>query len=346
MTGIPFVSVIIPCRNEEDFIETVLQNVIAQDYPYDKLEVFVVDGASTDKTKDIAYDLAVKYPFIHVLDNPEKIVPYALNLGIRESRGEVIVRMDAHSEYPADYISSLVKNLFELNADNVGGVWITQPADSSLMAQAIAAATSHLFGIGNALYRLGASAPKQVDTVPFGCYRREVFDKIGLFDEQLIRNQDDEFNGRLIKKGGKIFLIPSVKIKYFARNTLGKLAKMFYQYGLFKPLVNNKLGFPATLRQIVPPIFVFMVIALLAFSFLAGLAVFLFILVFLFYLAANILFSLYISVKSRIILFPFLLITFPVIHFSYGYGYLKGIVKFVWRKQHMKMKTDSVPINR
>jgi glycosyltransferase involved in cell wall biosynthesis len=345
MTSVTFVSVIIPCRNEESYIEAVLKNVIAQDYPHDKLEVFVVDGASTDESKDIASAIAVKYPFIQVLDNPEKIVPYALNLGIRQSRGEVIVRMDAHSEYPADYISSLIKNLFELNADNVGGVWITQSADFSLMARAIAAATSHPFGIGNALYRLGATAPREVDTVPFGCYRREVFDKIGFFDEQLIRNQDDEFNGRLIKNGGKIFLIPSVKIKYYARSTWSKLSRMFYQYGLFKPLVNSKLGHPATFRQLVPPLFVLTVIASTLLSFFNPEILGIFLLLPAIYFSFDLIFSFLISIRTKISLLPLLFITFPVIHFSYGYGYLRGIVQFTFLRRHKQQKTE-FPITR
>src|SRR3569832_655436 len=201
----PFVSIIIPCRNEEKFISETLRNIIHQDYGKDKMEVIVVDGNSTDFSKEIALQLSSKYSFISVLNNPAKIVPHALNLAIRESRGEVIVRMDAHSIYPDNYISSLINTLMELDTDNVGGVWITEPGNSSIMAKAIAMATAHPFCIGNATYRLGAEKPIQVDTVPFGCYRKKIFEKIGRFDEDLTRNQDDEFNGRLIFFGGFFF---------------------------------------------------------------------------------------------------------------------------------------------
>jgi glycosyltransferase involved in cell wall biosynthesis len=342
----PFVSVIIPCRNEQSFIEATLRNIVEQDYPKDKLEVYVVDGNSTDKTKNIALSVASKHNYIRILDNPDKIVPHALNIGIKKSKGEVIVRMDAHSEYPPDYISVLVKNLFDLNADNTGGVWLTQPGAKTYVARAIAAASSHPFGIGNAIYRIGTSAVKQVDTVPFGCYRRNVFEKIGFFDIELIRNQDDEFNGRLIKNGGKIFLIPSVKIKYYARSTWSKLSRMFYQYGLFKPLVNMKLGYPATVRQLAPPLFVCSLILLLFLSSFISLAGQLFILIASFYILANIAFSIQLSFTSRILLFPFFLVTFPIIHFSYGFGYIHGIMRFVILRKHKREHNEEIDINR
>jgi glycosyltransferase involved in cell wall biosynthesis len=343
---IKFISIVIPCRNEEAFIAEVLDNVIAQDYPKSHMEVFVVDGESDDKTAAIIKKYAQDYPFIQFLSNPEKVVPFALNKAIRKSKGDVIVRMDAHSIYPFDYVSRLVKGLEEFNCENTGGVWITEPANKSSKAAAIAKATSHPFGIGNAYYRLEVKEPKQVDTVPFGCYKRSVFDKIGSFDEDLVRNQDDEFNARLIKNGGKIFLLPDVKIRYFARETLRKTSKMFYQYGLYKPLVNLKVGQAATIRQFVPLAFLLFVLVFTPLSFVGSYFFLLFRIGMLFYFAVDAFVSISLAAKSKNghKILGYLLVLFPIIHFSYGYGYLAGIFRFIiFRK---KIDHSSVNVNR
>jgi glycosyltransferase involved in cell wall biosynthesis len=251
-----YVSVIIPCRNEIRFIDALLKTLNSQDWPIDKVEWIIVDGVSDDGTREHLLKSLGNYPALKVLDNPAKYVPQALNMAILQAKGDVIVRMDAHSGYPVDYISRLVRALDEHNADNTGGVWITQPGANTTEAMAIALATSHPLGIGNASYRLGADRPKEVDTVPYGCFRRDVFTRFGMFDEDMIRNQDDELNARIVKGGGKILLLPDVFIEYHARETVMKMSSMFYQYGLFKPLVNLKVGSPATLRQFAPPILV------------------------------------------------------------------------------------------
>lgn len=340
------VSVIIPCRNEEAYIGKVLDNVLAQDYPSTLLEVFIVDGESEDSTKTIIDRYVQAHPHFHFLSNPQKVVPYGLNKAIRKASGSIIVRMDAHSEYPTDYISLLVKGLATFNCDNTGGVWITEPANGSHKAVAIADATAHPFGIGNAQYRLDVKSPKKVDTVPYGCYRREVFDRIGLFDQDLVRNQDDEFNARLIKHGGSIYLLPDVKIRYFARDRVLKTSRMFYQYGLYKPLVNLKVGKPATLRQFAPPLFTLFillgsVLSLISSDFLwafsAGVSI---------YLLSDFLVSLSIVIGKKrpmsVLFFIFWL--FPLIHLSYGYGYLAGIIRFVLLGK--SVQHSAVDINR
>jgi glycosyltransferase involved in cell wall biosynthesis len=348
MSGLqPFVTIIIPCRNEERYIRKVLENISVQDYPDHLTEVIVMDGMSTDLTANIVSEFAKLHPYISILENPFRVVPHALNLAIRNARGEIIVRMDAHAEYPENYISSLVKYLNHLNADNVGGVWITMPGDATLMAKAIAYATSHPFGIGNALYKLGGDKPIETDTVPFGCYRREIFNKIGLFDEDLIRNQDDEFNARLKKKGGKIYLIPDIKIKYYARPTLKRTASMFYQYGLFKPLVNSKIGYPATLRQLAPPS---MIIGLSCLLFLSVFSSQAFVLLKIFagiYFFSALIVALLIAVnKNNLKVFFPLLVIFPIIHFSYGWGYLHGILKFNCLRAHERKILKQIESSR
>lgn len=323
------VSIIIPCRNEEAFIGKVLENIREQDYDLNKLELLVVDGRSDDTTAAIVRKYASKHSFVRLLDNPFGVVPQAMNIGIREARGEVIVRMDAHSIYPVNYVSRLVSELKRLDADNVGGVWDTRPGNDTLMARAIAKATSSPFGIGNAQYRLEQNEVKQVDTVPYGCYRASVFEQIGLYDEELVRNQDDELNARLINNGGKIFLIPDVRIKYFARAELDKMMKMFYQYGLFKPLVNKKLGKPATVRQFFPPALVLANMGILIALFTPR-AYYAFFAVWAPYLLLAGLFSKSAAFKDRDVPLAMLLpVVFIAIHLSYGWGYLVGVVKFV-----------------
>ena len=340
----PFVSVVIPCRNEEPFIAKVLHDLEKQDYPKGHFEILLAEGRSEDKTREIILDFAALNADIKLIDNPQKIVPTGLNAAIRQARGEVIVRMDAHSEYPTNYLSELVTHLQHLNADNVGGVWITLPGAPTSVARAIALATSHPFGIGNASYRLGAKEIKKVDTVPYGCYKREVFDRIGLFDEQLVRNQDDEFNARLIQSGGSIYLIPWVHIRYYARPTIAKMRKMFFQYGLFKPLVNKKTGKPATLRQFVPPLFVLSLLATLLLGFWRWPFWVLFALLVLLHLLAGLYVGFKLAGKSEEKLSPWIFPrVFFLIHLSYGWGYLRGLMKFAFSQDK---RTQTIELSR
>ncbi len=319
------VSVIIPTRNESKYIGDTLKSVFMQDYPSQFVEVIIADGESDDDTKAVVEELIVKHSNVKLISNPERIVPYALNYAIVASSGDIIIRMDSHSSYPQNYISRLVGELERLKSDNVGGVCITLPANDDLIPTAIALSISHPFGIGDSTFRVGSDKIKEVDTVPFGCFRRTLFDEIGFFDTDLIRNQDDEFNGRLLKNGGKIHLIPDVKIKYYARSDIKSLVKMFYQYGLFKPLVNKKLGAPATLRQFVPPLFLLFLLS----GLLLPMLPFIFVMAWLFFVAfyffMSIIVGLILATKEKrftlLIVIPFL---FPLIHISYGWGYLRG----------------------
>ena len=328
-----FVSVVCPVYNEEKFIANCINSIIRQDYPKEYMEVFLVDGMSSDLTRSIIMDYVNRYSFIHLLDNPDKIVPPALNIGIRKAKGDVLIRIDGHCTYPVNYISVLVRNLYELGADNVGAVWNTLPAKNTSLCKAIAVGVSHKFGIGNSLHKVGVKDITETDTVPFGCFRKDIFDRIGEFDEELIRNQDDEFNARIIKNGGKIYLIPDLVIDYYARDSIYKVSKMFYQYGLFKPLVNKKLGFPATLRQFFPLLFVVgLILGGLLSLFLLSVR-YIYVVVLLLYLLISLSFSLIESLKHKDwrLLF-FLPWIFFVIHISYGWGYLHGIYKILKRE--------------
>lgn len=327
------VSIICPVYNEERFIDRCILSIIAQDYPKESLEVLFIDGRSTDKTRELVEKYTKEHPYIRLLDNPQQVVPYALNKGVEESTGEVVMRIDGHCAYPTNYVSELVRYLYELDADNVGGVWNTQPANDSAICQAIALASSHPFGVGGSMHKIGASEIMETDTVPFGCYKREVFEKTGLFDNDLVRNQDDEFNGRLLNKGGKIFLIPQVIINYTARDSIRKMRKMYYQYGLYKPLVNKKLGAPATIRQFFPLLFLIGLVAggllsifslWIRYAYLAVLAL---------YLIIGLVVGSMGAIRTRkpvmALLMPWVFLN---IHLSYGWGYLMGIIKVMGNK--------------
>lgn len=327
------VSVICPVFNEEKFIEACIMSIIEQDYPQDAMEIIFVDGRSTDHTADIIRRYMQDYPFMKLIDNPERIVPYALNRGLQEAKGEVIMRLDGHCTYPTNYISELVKYLYLLNADNVGGVWNTQPAKDTPICQAIALASSHPFGVGGSMHKIGVSKIIETDTVPFGCYKREVFKKTGPFDTDLVRNQDDEFNGRLLNLGGKIYLIPQVIINYTARDTLCKMRQMYYQYGLYKPLVNKKLGAPATVRQFFPLLFLLGLFVGGICSIFSSFILQLYTTILLVYLFVGIVVGSMGAIRAHqpllVILMPYV---FFNIHMSYGLGYLVGIFSVIRKK--------------
>lgn len=251
----PFVTIVVPCRNEARYIAHCLESILANDYPQDRLEVLVVDGRSDDRTREIVASYAARHGTIRLVDNPKRITPAALNAGIGAARGDIIMRMDAHVLYPVTYIGTLVTALEETGADGVGGPIATLPADDTPTARAIALALSHPFGVGNSQFRTGVTERRWTDAVAFGCYRRTVFDRFGRFDEELVRNQDDEFDLRLVKQGGRLLLVPDAISGYYARATLGQVGRMFYQYGYFKPLVARKLGRVMTGRQLVPSLF-------------------------------------------------------------------------------------------
>jgi glycosyltransferase involved in cell wall biosynthesis len=323
------ISIIIPCRNEEKYIAQCLDSIIANGYPKDQLEVLVVDGMSDDGTRTIIETYAIKYGYITMLDNEKKITPSALNIGLRNAKGTTIMRMDVHVIYPENYISGLLRWLAKTGADNVGGICLTCPAKRTLMAEAIAMGMSHWFGVGNSYFRIGTSEPRWVDTVPFGCYRREVFEQIGMFDEELARNQDDEFNLRLINNGGRILLVPDIVLYYYARDSLQKLWRMYYQYGYFKPLVIRKIGGILTIRQVVPAMFVLSMLISgilapwlpLAGKVLAAVVVP--------YAIVNLGCST-VTALQRGAKYGFVLpVVFLVLHLGYGLGFLRGIVDFL-----------------
>lgn len=339
------VSIVMPCRNEADHVAHAIRDALAQERRGFDIEVLVAVGPSRDDTHAIVERIAREEPAVRLVENPAGVVPHGLNAAIRQARGAYIVRLDAHSRYPKDYVAVLVEGLERLHADNVGGVWETVPANGSDKAWAIARVLSSPLGVGNAHFRLGTTGERAVDTVPYGCFRRELFDRVGYFDEDLVRNQDDEHNGRILRAGGRIMLLPQVVIRYYSRDRLGKLWRMYREYGLFKPLVNLKLGKPATLRQFAPPLFV---LALLGLPLLAPLHAWIapaWVALVSVYLFTVTLVALRIAIGGgRLAALPWLLLAFPTVHVAYGVGYLQGLLRFTLMRR--KVRPSDVPTNR
>ena len=327
------VSIICPTYNEEKYIAQCIESVLVQDYPQADLEILFVDGMSNDRTREIIAQYAQQYDYIRLIDNPEKIVPYAMNRGIEASKGDIIIRLDAHAIYPHNYFSELVKGLNQHQADNVGAQCCTLPANNSAKAKAIAAALSSPLGVGNSMFRIGVKEDVEADTVPFGCFRRAIFDKVGMYNLDLVRNQDDELNARIIQHGGKIVLLAGITINYYARDTFSKLYRMYYQYGLYKPLVNKKLGSPATIRQLIPPLFVVGLVLGLLLSLCLPYLWIAYTLVIGLYLLAGLIQGAQQARKHRkailLLLMPWAILT---LHVSYGIGYWVGLGKIILRR--------------
>lgn len=327
------ISVICPIYNEEKYIAKCIDSVLAQDYPQKDVEVLFVDGMSNDRTREIINQYMRDYPFIQLIDNPKRIVPYAMNIGIDKAVGEIIIRLDAHAVYPTNYFSKLVEGLHRHHADNVGAQCRTLPVNQSATAIAIAEALGSSFGVGNSMFRIGITEDIETDTVPFGCFRKEVFDKVGLYDTELIRNQDDELNARIINHGGKIVLLADVIFDYYARDTYAKLYKMYYQYGLYKPLVNKKLGNPATLRQFIPPLFVIGIVLGGILSILVPYLYIPYIAILLLYLIVGTTIGVRTAKNNKRFSLIFLMpLTFVILHTAYGIGYIHGIIKVLFKQ--------------
>jgi glycosyltransferase involved in cell wall biosynthesis len=308
----PYVSIIVPARNEEKFIAKCLDSLISQDFPKDRWEILVVDGNSQDKTKDIVKNYINKHPFIRLLENQKKFTSFGLNIGIKEAKGEIIIRIDAHAGYEKTYISKCLKYLKEYDVDNVGGIIKTLPIKNTITAKAIATCLSHPFGAA-ADFRVGVGQPKFVDTVFGGCYKREIFKKIGLYNENLLRSQDMEFNLRLKKAGGKILLAPDITACYYPQSNLFDFFEHNIEDGIWAILPLKFIKAPFKLRHYLP----------LAFIITLPLSIWPYILVSLF-------FSLQVAFREKSLrLFFIMPWVFAARHFGYGIGSLVGLVKLL-----------------
>lgn len=326
MTTEPLVSIIIPCRNERRFIGQCLASIISSTYPKGSLEVLVIDGMSVDGTRQVVQKFEREVPFIRMIDNKKTTTPCALNIGVGNAAGEIIIRMDAHTEYDPQYISKCVEWLSKSGADNVGGIWITTPSKDTLWGKCISLALSHPFGVGNSYFRVGSKQPKYVDTVPFGCYKREVFSRIGLFKEELLRSQDIEFNVRLRRAGGEILLVPDIKCRYFADSNLKDLAVKSFRNGFWVIYSAGLADMPFSPRHLVPFVFICSLVAGTAGSLFYSPSTFSLALIAGAYVSANAIFSLMIAAREkRPLYFPFIFLSFLALHFSYGLGSASGL---------------------
>lgn len=254
----PFVSIVMPVRNEAKHLYSAVESLVLGTYPSDSFEILIVDGESCDGTEIAIQKLLHDFPsIVRLVHNSRKTTPAARNLGISNARGELIAFADAHATYPSNYIESLVEILLRDNdVSAAGGLIRTVPGDTTYWARCIALAMSMPFGVGDSHARVGVSQERDVDTIFAGVYRRQLFQRYGTFREILIRGQDDEFNHRLTYSGEKLRVTPAVSVDYFARTTLKNLARMMFQYGLYKPLAGKFVGKPTTARQFIPPLFV------------------------------------------------------------------------------------------
>jgi glycosyltransferase involved in cell wall biosynthesis len=350
-TPYPLVTVIMPVRNEAKYIRRSLEAVLAQDYPMDRMEIIVVDGMSDDGTREIVKETihekhqarvdwrgdavnrptsgTTESPLTILLDNPSRIVSPALNRALKHTSGDVIIRVDGHCEIPVDHVSRCIDELGKTNADCVGGIIVT--VGETRMAQSIAVAQSSRFGVGGVAFRTGQPEAGFVDTLAFGAYKNEVFHRIGYFDEELIRNQDDEFNYRLIHAGGSIWLSPAIRSTYYSRASLRGLWNQYFEYGYWKVRVLQKHPRQMRSRQFAPPLMVMVFLAaslLISYGGLIGSVALTPIIV---YVLATLIASYSAARNSRWRHFHVFPVVFFILHWSYGLGFLIGLLRF-WHR--------------
>ncbi|CAM2757653.1 glycosyltransferase family 2 protein [Hathewaya histolytica] len=318
------VTVVIPSRNEENFIGKCLDSFMSQSYPKELMEVFVCDGMSGDKTREIVNEYSKKYGNVFLIDNPGLSAPKGMNEGIKKSKSDIVIIFGAHAHADVDFVKNNVLALQNNEIGCSGGPIKT--VSTSLKGEAISEAMSSPFGVGNALFRY-ATERAYVDTVAFGAYRKGVLDSIGYFDEELVRNQDDELNFRVTKNNYKIILDPDIKSTYYSRASLKKLWKQYYQYGFWKVRVMQKHGKTSSIRHLIPLAFVTTNMIGALGSFFCKPIRMLWILELLLYFTLDIIFSVKKS-KGNIKILGYLFIIFPILHLSYGIGFLEGLITF------------------
>ena len=319
------VSIILPIRNEEQFISKTLESIIDQKFK-GELEIIISDGMSNDGTREIVKQFQNNHKNIILINNHDKIVPNGFNKALSVAKGDTIIRLDGHSFLGTDFISNCLSVQKFIGADCVGGP--TTHYSDSILGHHISIAQSSKFGAGGALFRIGLEKGQYVDTLAFGAYKRNVFIDNGAYDEELIRNQDEEFNFRLIQHGKKIWIDPTIKSTYFVRDSLFKLFMQYYQYGFFKVRVIQKVRALISWRHLVPAGFVFMIFC----SILSSIILKDFLPVKLFfgiYSITNLAYSFYESFKHQSGLLIYVPFSYFIMHLSYGIGFITGLFYFL-----------------
>ncbi len=334
------ISIVVPCRNEVRTIKPFLESLFKQDLEGLDYEVIVADGMSDDGTHEILEKAQEEDPRIRLIDNPSRIVSTGLNAAIYAAHGDIVIRMDVHTEYKEDYIRRCVEVLDMTGADNVGGACIAK--GKGYVGTAIAAAFQCAFAVGGARWHR-PSHKGLVDTVHLGCWRREVLQRIGFFDESLARNQDDELNLRIVRAGGTIWQAPEIVSWYHPRSSFASLFRQYFQYGFWKVAVIRKHRLPASWRHLVPGTFVLANCVFLAALILRGSSV----LTWpswsanvgagmdAIYLCASLFFALITAREKGWVLFPLLPLVFAIYHLAYGVGFLAGTVYFSTRPRYL-----------
>lgn len=323
------VSIVIPVYNEEKYIKQLVNSLLNQKYDRSKIEIIFVDGNSQDNTVDSINSLLQKNNNINykILYNPKKIPPISVNIGIKEAKNDIIIRLDAHSEYPSNYIEKCVYYINNIDADNVGCLVLAK--GRTFIQNAIANVVSSKFGVGNSSFRTNAKSG-YVDTVPFGTFRRELFSKIGYFNEELPRSEDNEFNNRIIKNGGKVYLFNDVIVTYYPRDSIIKLIKMGFTNGKWGLYTSYLIPGSMKLRHFIPMIFVLGIIigAIIVLISMNKILFWIYISVIVLYCLLDILFTIKGVISGGIKqIICFLL--YPIFHFSYGVGSICGIGKII-----------------
>jgi succinoglycan biosynthesis protein ExoA len=324
MENIPLVSILIPLFNEESFIEGCLDSVFQNNYPAEALEVIVIDGGSSDNGPALVKNYIQRHKNLILLDNPQKFVPFAMNIGANHAKGEFLLRADAHAVYGENFILRSVELMAEKNAASVGG--IRKAKGKSLIGKSIAATVSSPIGAGNASYQTVRNSG-WVDTVFCGCWRKADYHKIGGFDENWPVNQDAEFNIRLRKHIGKLYLSKEISCEYYVRESIPLLIEQYWRYGWWR--AKTTLHHPAQVkaRQLIPALFVFsFLLSILATSYsivpFTALATV--------YIATLIVCTLLSPTKSWKVKLMIPVIA-PIIHFSWGTAYLAGLIYHCFR---------------
>jgi glycosyltransferase involved in cell wall biosynthesis len=320
----PKVSIVVPCYNEQSTILSMLKAFHIQTYPRAEMEVVIADGMSTDNTRAEITAFQRDFPDleVRVVENTNRNIPSGVNRAIEASRGEIIVRFDGHSKPHPDYVANCIAAHQAGHGDNVGGIWEIRPGADTWIAKSIAVAAAHPLGVGDALYRHAKHAA-EVDTVPFGSFRRALIERVGYFDESLLTNEDYEFNARIRKHGGKIWLDPSIRSMYFARSTLLELIRQYWRYGYWKWHMLRR--YPNTLRwrQALPPLFVASLASLVVLSILIPLAGLLLAAELFLYFFIMLLAGLYAAIQQRNAYFVFgLPLSIFAMHIAWGCGFL------------------------
>ena len=312
-------SVIMPVYNESKYIDKCLSSLLKQTFSLDKTEWLLIDGISTDDTVS-KIERYSAFANLRILKNQKRIVTYALNIGIENAVGKYIIRMDAHAEYPEDYIEKCVYYLETTDADNVGGIAITK--GEGYIGEANAEILSSKFGVGNSNFRTECKSG-YVDTVPFGAFRRELFDKIGMFDPELPRSEDNDFNSRIRASDGKVYLSSDIRFTYYCRNTFKGLLSQGIKNGNALFMTFKKNSKAMSVRHYVPFLFVLSLIILPIISLFLPLAWCFLIVECSAYMCLNIFFSLFYGRKK---FFVYKFVMYPLFHISYGIGSILGLL--------------------